>query len=189
MSAEILPLYREDKTLVSSKSEQAALLFAGTSVAKTTADLSDIQHPQDDQHIDPQLEHPSAVTHTEILNVINNLPNKKAVGPDSVANELIKKALPPILDPLHRLFNACIKHAHFPSAWKTATTAILRKFDKPDYSEAGAYRPIALLSCLGKVFESLLSLRLTHWAESTNALAPGHMGGRRQRSVDEMMQE
>lgn len=61
----------------------------------------------------------------------------------------------------------------------------LAKIHKPDYSEVGAYRPIALLSCLGKVFETIISRRLTYWAETTNALAPGHMSGRRQRSIDD----
>lgn len=85
-SAEVLPLYRQDRTLASSKSEQADLLFNGTSVAKTIADLSDIQPRLDDQHIDPSIEHPPIVTHHEIETIINDLPNKKAVEPDGIAN-------------------------------------------------------------------------------------------------------
>lgn len=62
---------------------------------------------------------------------------------------------------------------------------ILRKQDKPDYSEAGAYRPIAPLSCLGKVFESIVSESLTYWVEQSGAIAPGQMRGRRFRSTED----
>jgi hypothetical protein len=49
----------------------------------------------------------------------------------------------------------------------------------------GSYRPIALLSCLGKIFESILTKRITFWAENNNALADGHFGGRASRSTDD----
>lgn len=178
-SAEFLPLYRTDKSLATYKPEKAMLLFEGTSIARTTADLSDITDFGVDDLIDPELSPPPPITLHEVERTVKNLPNKKAKGPDDIANELIKIALPAISNVLVQIFNACIKLSHFPSHWKTATTAILRKQDKPDYSEPGAYRPIALLSCLGKVLETIISKRITYWAETANVIAPGHMGGRR----------
>jgi ribonuclease HI len=37
--------------------------------------------------------------------------------------------------------------------------------------------PIALLLCLGKIFESLITKRITFWAERNNILAKGHFDG------------
>lgn len=82
------------------------------------------------------------------------------------------------------ILNRCLTLAYFPKTWKTATT-VLRKNDKPDYFGPGAYQPIALLSCLSKVFETIISKRLTYWAERTNSIAPGHMGGRWLRSTED----
>lgn len=138
-----------------------------------------------DENYDPDLDPPPPITPYELEQTINTLPTKKAKGPDDIANELVKLALPAANTHLLTVFNACLTLSYFPSEWKEATTVILRKYDKPDYSEAGAYRPIALLSCLGKVFETILSKRLTYWAERMGAIAPGHMGGRRLRSTED----
>ena len=61
---------------------------------------------------------------------------------------------------------------------------VLRKPSKPDYSEPGAWRPIALLSILGKVVETLLACWLSILAEQENLLPDSQMGNRRNRSVE-----
>ena len=47
---------------------------------------------------------------------------------------------------------------------------ILKKPNKPNYSEPKAYRPIALLDTLGKVLETVISKRLAGLAESYSLL-------------------
>lgn len=116
---------------------------------------------------------------------MKSLPSKKAVGPDKVSNKLIKTALPAIGKLLTHFFNTCFKAGNFPRPWCSATTAIIRKSGKDCYAEHNEYRPIALLSCLGKVFEKILTRRLNYWAESSAAISPCHMGGRRQHNVDD----
>lgn len=117
--------------------------------------------------------------------MLRKIPSNRATGTDEVPNELLKLAKSLLVPCLVTIFNACLKFGYFPQAWRTATTAILRKHDKDDYSEPGAYRPIALLSCMGKVLETLLTRRIAHWAETNKAIAHGHMGGRRQHSTDD----
>lgn len=177
----IAPLYRDDRSLATDKDEQAKLLFKGTSVVNNVCNTSDIT---DHIQILAPLDHPRTSEH-EVGEVIRGLLLRKAKGGDGVPNELIKIAESILTPILTRVFNECLTQGYFPKTWKTATTAILRKFDKEDYSEAGAYRPIALLSCLGKVFETVLARRITYWAETNKILAQGHMGGRRQRSTDD----
>lgn len=131
-----------------------------------------------------QVNHPQISEH-EVAEIIRGLPSKKAKGGDGIPNELIKIAESNLTPILTKVFNECLTRGYFPRAWRTATTAILRKFDKDNYSEAGSYRPIALLSCLGKVFETLIAKHVTYWAETRKILAQGHMGGRRQHSTDD----
>ena len=47
---------------------------------------------------------------------------------------------------------------------------ILKKLNKPDYSEPKAYRPIALLDILGKALETVILKRLVGLAESYSLL-------------------
>lgn len=177
----VAPLYRPDRSLATEKQEQAELLFKGTSIVQNICDTADIPatSTRAQEH-----EYP-AITDYEIEEILKKIPSKRATGADGIPNELLKLATSILLPHLTTLFNACLKLGIFPQAWRTATTAILRKNDKDDYSEAGAYRPIALLSCLGKVLETVITRRIAYWAETHKAIAPGHMGGRRQHSTDD----
>lgn len=179
-SGSVAPLYRADKSITTEKEEQAELLFFGTSVALTDCDLQDVPTTPP-----PPIGPFPRISPYEVETIIKNLPNKKAKGDDQIPNELLKIAESLLSPLLASLFNQCMTLSFYPPQWKKAVTAIIRKHDKPDYSEPGAYRPIALLSCISKVFEALLTRRLAYWAESNQIIAEGHTGGRRQRSVDD----
>lgn len=125
----VAPLYRQDRTLATDKAEQAKLLFLGTSVVNNTCDTTDIVPIQ--AHAG-HLKHPP-VTEAEIDNILQQLPSKKAKGGDGIPNELLKIAKSLLAPKLTCLFNACLKFGYFPTIWRTATTAILRKHDKDDY--------------------------------------------------------
>ncbi|GBP59736.1 RNA-directed DNA polymerase from mobile element jockey [Eumeta japonica] len=58
-----------------------------------------------------------------------------------------------------RNFNACIQNCYFPTAWKEAVVIGIPKPGKPRDLPA-SYRPISLLSVLGKLFEKTLKKRL-----------------------------
>lgn len=176
----VAPLYRENKRVATDKEEQAELLVFGTSVALTECNLSDIRT----EPSPPRGPFP-IVPPYEVETIISSLPTKKAKGPDSIPNELLKIAKSEISPILASLFNYCLKSGFYPPCWKKAITAIIRKHGKADYSEPGAYRPIALLSCISKVFETLLTRRLSYWAETNTVIAEGHTGGRRQHSTDD----
>lgn len=176
----VAPLYREDRSMATDKEEQAELLFFGTSVALTECHLPDTQPTP------PPTRGPIPIIPPhEVETIIDSLPKKKAKGPDAIPNELIKIAKSELSPILASIFNHCLKTSFYPPQWKQAITAIIRKQGKGDYSEAGAYRPIALLSCMSKVFESVLTRRLAYWAETNKVIAEGHTGGRRQHSVDD----
>lgn len=168
----VAPLYCADKSITTKKEKQPYLLFFGTSVALTDCDLQDV--PTDP--LPPIGSFPNITTY-KVGNIIQTLPNTKAKGDDDVPNELLKLAESLLSPHLAALFNQCLKLSCYPPQWKNAITAIIRKYDKPNYSEPSAYRPIALLSCIRKIFETLLTHRLAHWAESNHFIAEGHTGG------------
>lgn len=67
----------------------------------------------------------------------------------------VVQALYAILSPLLvELYNASLQTRYFPIAWRTATITILRKPGRDSYNTHKAYRPISLLSILGKLLES-----------------------------------
>ena len=61
--------------------------------------------------------------------------------------------------------------------FKVARNAIVRKPGEPDYSVPEAYRPVALLSSLGKVLESVMATRLMWAIEQYGLLPRSHLGG------------
>ena len=59
-----------------------------------------------------------------------------------------------------RLFNSFYANEFVPETWKLAIVIPLLKAGKPADSSS-SYRPISLTSCLGKVFERIVTSRLT----------------------------
>ena len=66
---------------------------------------------------------------------------------------------------------ASINLGHFPKCFKNTDTIVLRKPAKPDYTQAKAYRPIALENTLGKVLESIMADIMSYLTE-THELLP-----------------
>ena len=59
-----------------------------------------------------------------------------------------------------------------PHGWKRARVIALRKPDKATYSVAKSYRPISLLSILGKSLESIVSARIVRVLEKGGLFSP-----------------
>ena len=75
------------------------------------------------------------------------------------------------------LYNRIIDEGMWPDALKESLSIIIPKLGKSDYSTPKAYRPIALLSVLGKLLTKTLAKRLQYEAIAFNLLHPGQFGG------------
>ena len=114
------------------------------------------------------------LTESEVRNVIKNLENNKAVGPDRIHNRLLKASVDIIVPHLTSFFNRCLNDGCFPSLWKTANiTPIFKKGNKNDCTN---YRPISLLSCTGKVFERCIHRHILQYLTTNNILTDSQSG-------------
>ena len=95
----------------------------------------------------------------DVLSAVRTFKTKTSPGSDGVTFLVLKRATPKLLGALAQLFTVCLLAGYFPLLWKTATGVMIHKPGK-DRKSAGSYRPISLLSCVGKLFEKVISLRL-----------------------------
>jgi hypothetical protein len=97
----------------------------------------------------------------EIRGVISKARSSSSPCPlDQVSYTILKKC-PSLLPALHHLFNICWLSQTVPSAWKVAVIKLIgKKRAKEDPSLPSNFRPIALTSCVGKIYTSLLK---NHW--------------------------
>ena len=98
--------------------------------------------------------------------VEKKISNNKAPSSDQILNRYIKATIPTLSAYLIPLFQGCLKLGHFPRSFKELITIALKKGgDSRDYSKPNSWRPIALLSSLGKLLEAIIARRLTLLAE------------------------
>ena len=104
----------------------------------------------------------------EVLCVLKKLEVAKASGPDDINNRLLKEMANQIAYPLTDIFNKSLVSGIFPSPWKRANVCAILK--KGDPSLVNNYRPISLLSNIGKVMERIISDRLSAFLQTTSFL-------------------
>ncbi|KAK2703746.1 hypothetical protein QYM36_017883 [Artemia franciscana] len=97
----------------------------------------------------------------EILqDVIKSIKPMEAPGPDGIMNFTIKKNINVLSPTLLKLFNSCLKTSYFPVIGKQANIIVILKKGKTNDGNPGSYRPISLLSNIGKIFERIIMNRL-----------------------------
>jgi ribonuclease HI len=96
--------------------------------------------------------------------------NKTSVGPDGISYQDIRSLDEPAKGELLELLNGHWTRGEFPDQWKLADVVPLPKLGKPKH-EIGSYRPIALTSCVGKVYERLVKRRLDWYLEKEYVFA------------------
>ena len=114
----------------------------------------------------------------EILQHLKRCKTNSAPGFDGIGYNLLKKAPESFWAFIGKFFGECLRIGYFPKEWKHAKAIMIPKPGK-DLSLAKNYRPISLLSCIGKIFERLLAGRLSHYLESNRYFNKNQSGYRR----------
>lgn len=122
----------------------------------------------------------------EVKQIINSIPRRKACGDDGIPNEALKLGRDTLVPYLTILFRACLELGYYPDAFKSALTVIVPKQDKESYEEAKSWRPLALLSSVGKLLDKILTSRLKKVALD-NMLIPENQYGLPGRSTTQAL--
>ncbi|GFY02186.1 probable RNA-directed DNA polymerase from transposon X-element [Trichonephila clavipes] len=114
----------------------------------------------------------------EVCNIILGLENRKAAGADQIKNIALKSLPINAITFLTKIFNKCLMYGYFPDAWKHAIITLLPKKGK-DTKLAINYRPISLLSSIGKIYEKIILSRLKEHADNNNIIPSFQHGFRK----------
>ncbi|GFV96421.1 probable RNA-directed DNA polymerase from transposon X-element [Trichonephila clavipes] len=124
----------------------------------------------------------------EIMDIILQLNNKKAPGKDGIKN-IALKALPlNAITNITKIFNSCLQQNYFPQEWKQALITVIPKAGKDEKFQDN-YRPISLISSLGKIFEKILLKHINSYSlcEENNIIPDFQHGFRSQTSTQHQL--
>lgn len=111
----------------------------------------------------------------------------KAPGEDGLPAIVWKQLWPVVKDRVLLLFQTSLDNGDVPVQWRNAKIIPLKKPNKGNYTAAKAWRPISLLSTLGKVLEAVVADRISYAVERFGLLPTNHFGARKQRSTEKAL--
>ncbi|XP_029849496.2 uncharacterized protein LOC115331529 [Ixodes scapularis] len=124
---------------------------------------------------------PEPIAPGELQRHINKLEAGKAIGPDDIPNEFLKKLKPVAQKHLRYLLNNMLAKSTIPEAWKQAKIKLIYKGKDKDKKSLHSYRPITILSNVYKLFASILQDRLQRLCEKARLFSEAQNGFRRNR--------
>ena len=110
----------------------------------------------------------SPTTEDEIKSTIKKLKANRATGPNSIPAKILKNNKNEQAKTLFDLINLVLQSGTFPDILKTAK--IIPIYKKEESLERKNYRPISLLSNMGKIIEKLIHIRLNIFLETNICL-------------------
>ena len=108
----------------------------------------------------PNVEDTPEFRFEELSGAVKRLRKGKCPGPDLIEVETIQRARGGIHQELLRLMNGCLVWGIFPKRWKVGNIITILKGPDRDRSNPKSYRPICLLSMIGKLLERLMATRI-----------------------------
>ena len=114
-----------------------------------------------------------------MINCLSKIDTSKAVGPDGINPKLLKEGAHQLAPSLCKLFNLSLDLGKVPKIWKKAN--VIPLFKKNDKSILKNYRPVSILSSVGKIMERILFNVLFEYFQSNflislwqSGFIPGH---------------
>jgi len=106
----------------------------------------------------------------EISKLIRNLLNRKALGPNSILNKVLKAITLGIIKDLAKVASYCFANGIILESLKESITVVLHKEGKKDYLLLGSYRLVTLKNTLVKVLEKYIANIILEVAEEYRLL-------------------
>ena len=114
------------------------------------------------------------ITTDELKKATTVLKTGKAPGHDNILNEMLKCLVGKYPDLILKLFNMILRSNNFVPSW--LLSVIVPIYKKGNKSDPANYRGIALLSSLGKLFLTILHIRLQEFVQKRNILKTNQLG-------------
>ena len=121
----------------------------------------------------------SPVTREEIIRCLKRSKNSKAPGPDGVLYEHLKVVQEICPDSSAGFLNKYLYNRTYPVNWKVAKLAVIPKGKRASLTKAGSYRPISLLSAMGKLYERILVSRVEQDYDARGLNSSSQFGSKR----------
>ena len=106
----------------------------------------------------------------EICDIIKTLKNSLSTGPNNIPTKILKIIRKSISIPLSTLINTSFTNGTFPNVCKVAK--VVSVFQNESKLLCNNYRPISLLSNVGKVVEKLMHQRFNQYLEDNECFYP-----------------
>ena len=126
------------------------------------------------------------LTMPELDKAMRLLKKNKSPGPDHIHNEMLMNLGNKGKEALLMLLNKTWKSGSIPKSWKIATVTPVLKKGKPA-DQPQSYRPISLLSCIGKLGERMINKRLYWWLESSGLISQDQAGFRAKSRTEDQL--
>ncbi len=121
---------------------------------------------------------------SDVFYAFSGINPRKAHGPDGVPPIFLKNSASLLTPCLVKLFRLCLSTSTFPACFMYAYVEPIPK--KADRSNPSSYRPIALISCLSKAFETILKKKFLKHLSSFNLFSDHQYGFRKGRSTGDL---
>jgi hypothetical protein len=128
------------------------------------------------------------VTSREICEILGKIKPKTSSGPDGVSTKILRTLKEEFAPIIAKLVNVSTRTATFPKNMKLARVQPLYKGEGKK-NEATNYRPISLLSCIGKIIERVIGKQLMKYLEENGLLNTRQYGFRQSRNVTQPVLE
>ena len=173
-------------------SEDMANLF-GSTLSKTFSDQNDarfdsIHKTTVENFVKEKLDNKNLAsvplfTIGEVKSVLKKIKTRAAPGEDRISNTMLKQLPECCLNLILRLANLTIARSQVPEAWKSARIRMIPK--KKMSTNPADFRPISLTSCLGKLVERLIALRINEFLKRNNLIIKQQSGFREHRRTSD----
>ena len=146
------------------------------------------QHPEPDYNRNTYMNNNSQIlndpiTEAEICASIKLLKLNKSSVNDDIVNEYIISTKHIMIPVYVKLFKAILETGNIPTDWVLIGIIIPIYKNKGINLDPENYRPITLLSCLRKLFTSILNNRLSKYIDENNILSENQSGFRKDYST------
>ncbi|KJZ70298.1 hypothetical protein HIM_10305 [Hirsutella minnesotensis 3608] len=178
------PPLQIDGRVYETQLEKATALRQATLERRRASD--DIPDPWTPVNTDKVIPFPDQISFEEACDSTLRTGNTSP-GSDNITVRMLRAVWHAIGSLVHQLYQGCLTIGHHPKPFREAEVVMIAKLGRRDLSTPRAWRPISLLSCLGKGLERLIARRLSWASIHFGVLHPQQIGALPKRSAVDLV--